>query len=297
MSRKLTNEEFIERSRKVHGDKYDYSLVEYINIYIKVKIICKKHGIFEQKPSGHQLGNGCVLCFGNIKLTTESFIERSRKVHGDKYDYSLVEYVNYNTKVKIIYNECIYEQLPNNHLKGFVCENIKKMTKEEFIQKSKEIHGDKYDYSLVDFKNVRGKVKLIYNEVVYEQYAYVHLQGNSPKGIVEFSSKGEKSIEKYLITNKIKYKKQHWFSDCRNILPLPFDFYLEDYNILIEYDGEQHFRSVVIFGGDDGFKRLQHNDNIKNKYCEQNRIPLLRISYLENINEKLSNYLESYLKL
>ncbi len=290
------------------------------------------------------------------KLTNEEFIEKSKKVHGDKYDYSLVEYVNYSTKVKIIYNENIYEQLPSNHLKGFVCENIKKMTKEEFIQKSKEIHGDKYDYSLVDFKNVRGKVKLIYNDIVYEQYTYANLQGKSPelvpikitkkefirrarivhgdtfdyslvkiegisnkvdiiyenkkysqkmfdhlrghypRGIIK-DSKGVSDIIDYLENNNIKYIREYYYEDCKNISYLRFDFYLEDYNILIEYDGEQHFRSVVFFGGDDGFKKLQHNDNIKNKYCEQNRIPLLRISYLENINEKLSNYLESYLKL
>ena len=109
------------------------------------------------------------------RSTTEEFISKSKEIHGDKYDYSLVVYYNNSTPVKIIYGGVVYEQLPQNHLKGFKCENNKKMTKEEFISKSREIHGDKYDYSLIDFKNVRCKIKIIKNDIIYEQLAYAHL--------------------------------------------------------------------------------------------------------------------------
>jgi hypothetical protein len=120
------------------------------------------------------------MCKG---LTKEEFIKKAINIHGDKYDYSLVEYKNSTTKIKIIYEGVVYEQIPNNHIRGFKCENIKCLSQEEFIKKSKEIHGDKYDYSLVKFKNVRGKIKLIYDGKIYEQYAYANLQGKSPTKI------------------------------------------------------------------------------------------------------------------
>jgi hypothetical protein len=291
MSRKLTIDEFIQKSVEIHSNKYDYSLVEYTNSSTKVEIICKEHGIFEQTPIKHTTGRGCQKCGGTSRMNTETFIIKSQEIHSNKYDYSLVKYVNINTKVKIIYKGRVYEQLPNNHLSGFKCENIKGLTQEQFIEKSKKIHGDKYDYSLVDFKNVRGKVKIIYNTLIYEQLAYLHLEGKSPRGTESKNSKGEEYIESFLINNKIKYIRQYLYKDCRNILPLPFDFYLDELNILIEYDGRQHFESVDIFGGESGLLKRKINDEIKNNYCKKNRIPLLRISYLEDIYLKLSEFI------
>jgi hypothetical protein len=289
MSKRLTKEEFIERSKKVHGDKYDYSKVEYLSIDKKV-IIIMDNVEYLQTPNQHLIGR-CPENTKTKKLTTEEFISKSKEIHGDKYDYSLVNYINSLTPVKIIYDGVIYEQNPRNHLNGFKCENIKSLTQEEFISKSKEIHGDKYDYSLVDFKNVRGKIKIIYNGLIYEQLGYLHLEGKAPRGTEDKISKGEYFISCFLINNNIKYINQHWYSDCRNILPLPFDFYLPDYNILIEYDGRQHFEVVGIWGGIEELERRKFNDKIKNKYCIKNGIPLLRISHLEDVDSKLNDFL------
>ena len=107
MIKSLTTQEFIERARKVHGDKYDYSKVEYVNNRVKLCIICPIHGEFWQTPNAHLNGQGCSMC-GRISqtkkraLSKETFITKARKVHGDKYDYSKVEYVNNRTKVCII---------------------------------------------------------------------------------------------------------------------------------------------------------------------------------------------------
>lgn len=98
----------------------------------------------------------------------------------------------------------------------------------------------------------------------------------------------ENFIANLLSENKINYIPQARFTECRNIYPLPFDFYLYDYNIAIEYDGEQHFRSIEYFGGEDSFQKRQHNDNIKNNYCLEHHINLIRIPYtlsIENIKE------------
>jgi len=95
------------------------------------------------------------------------------------------------------------------------------------------------------------------------------------------NSKGENSIEKHLKENNIQFENQKTFSDCKHILLLPFDFYLPKHNICIEYDGEQHHKSIKHFGGDKKFQRTKYNDKIKTEYCKQNNIQLIRIPYTE----------------
>ena len=100
--KRLTTEEFIEKARAIHGDKYDYSKVVYKTSQEKVIIVCPKHGEFLQRPNCHLNGAGCPKCCNNTKKTAESFIEDARAIHGDKYDYSKVEYVNNKIPVCII---------------------------------------------------------------------------------------------------------------------------------------------------------------------------------------------------
>jgi len=102
MSSKLTTQEFVHKSNIIHDDKYDYSLVEYTNAHTKVKIICQEHGTFEQTPDSHLRGSDCPICAGTIKLSTDQFISKANHIHNNKYDYSMVEYINNRTKVKII---------------------------------------------------------------------------------------------------------------------------------------------------------------------------------------------------
>ncbi len=182
MSRKrLTTEEFITRAREVHGHKYDYSLVVYVNWCTPVKITCPEHGVFEQIPNNHVRGRGCPQCaVKQQRLTTEEFITRAREVHGDRYDYSLVEYVNRCTPVKII---CpihgVFEQRPYSHLQQkagcLQCaweqlSEQRRSSAEEFITRAHEVHGDHYDYSLVEYVNNSTLVKIICSEHgVFEQ--------------------------------------------------------------------------------------------------------------------------------
>lgn len=178
---------FLMKAKEIHGDRYDYSLVEYINGTTKVKIICSIHGIFEQIPNSHLRKAGCPHCAGNVNSNTEVFIERSRKIHGDVYDYSLVEYVNTHTHVRIICSKHgVFEQVPKSHLKGIgctACAGKPNINSEIFIQRAKEIHGDRYDYSLVEYKNATSKVKIICPEHgEFEQYAYNHINALHPRG-------------------------------------------------------------------------------------------------------------------
>lgn len=142
MAIRLTTEQFIERARKVHGDTYKYDLVNYTNSHTKVKIICKTHGVFKQTPNDHLCNRGCGLCRGDrISMTKRdtknNFIKKAKLVHGDRYDYSLVCYINQEVKVKIKCSKHgVFEQSPNGHLANKGCskcgrESIEKSAKEK----------------------------------------------------------------------------------------------------------------------------------------------------------------------
>jgi len=190
MKRKTTKD-FIKQAKKIHGSKYDYSLVDYINNYTKIKIICSKHGVFKQRPDKHLLGQKCTLCSNKKQKTTKNFIKQAKKIHKNKYNYSLVEYKNNRTKIKIICPEHgVFEQLPSNHLQkqgcyfcGRINIKIKQRTNlNNFIEKAKKIHKNKYNYSLVEYKNNRTKIKIICPvHGVFEQNPYSHLQGKQCK--------------------------------------------------------------------------------------------------------------------
>ena len=191
---KMSTAEFIAKAQEIHGNKYDYSKTEYSNSRTKVCIICPDHGEFWQTPTLHLQGNGCPKCSGKNKLTTEEFIEKARKVHGDKYDYSKVDYKNNHTKVCIICpDHGEFWQTPSNHLKkqgcpkcGFTIRNEKNtMTTEEFIAKAREVHGSKYDYSKSEYQNCNVKVCIICPEHgEFWQLPSSHLSGRGcPKCI------------------------------------------------------------------------------------------------------------------
>ena len=160
---------FINKAKKVHGDKFDYSKVDYVNSQTKVCIICPEHGEFWQTPAEHVRGKSCPLC-ANIKrgskkrLTIEEFINKAKKVHGNKYDYSKVEYKNASTKVCIICPEHgEFMQIPMAHINGEGCPKCagKMLKTEDIIKKFKQVHGDKYDYSKVQYKRMDEKVCII----------------------------------------------------------------------------------------------------------------------------------------
>jgi len=288
-----TNDKFIEKSNLVHNNKYKYTKVKYKTAHIKVIITCPEHGDFKQKPSRHLSGDGCSKCSNNYNYTNDEFIEKCNLVHNNKYDYSLTKYINSHTKVKIICPEHgTFSQNSSSHLKGIGCQmcyvDSRTHNNEIFIEKSKEIHGDRYDYSLIEYVNSYTKVKIICPiHGVFEQEPHIHLRGFGCSSCK--SSTGENKIKLFLENNNIEYIYQHIYDDCKDQRHLPFDFYLPKYNICIEFDGLQHFKPIEYFGGKKTFNITKNHDNIKNKYCEDNNIKLLRIKYNEKIEEKLKN--------
>ena len=133
---KLTTEGFTLMSIKIHGKRYDYSLVDYKNNKTNVKIICREHGIFEQMPCVHLKKHGCPKCFHPKKYTQEEIIKKFKDVHNEDYDYSLVDYVNVRKNVKIICKKHdVFNMKPDSHYnKKYGCPFCKKSKGENEVE-------------------------------------------------------------------------------------------------------------------------------------------------------------------
>ena len=309
----LGKEKFVDKATQIHGDKYDYSLVEYKGSFIKVAIVCPKHGIFYQRPHEHLSGNGCPLCKKEklVKINTmtqEEFVQNSEKVYGNKYDYSKVNYVNCQTKVCIIcpiHGE--FWQTPTTHLKGTIgcrkcrddklksCNAKPPLTTEEFIRRARLVHGDKYDYQKSNYTNSKAKICITCQKHGdFWQDAGGHLHGaGCPKCK---RSLGEESVEGFLKEHNIEYLPQYCIKNenlfCFNERFL-VDFYLPDYNTFIEFNGEQHYKPIKWYGGQVKFEQQQERDYALRQYCKEHNIKLIEIPYTEfnNIESVLTKEL------
>jgi len=202
IGKRLTIEEFLEKARKTHKDKYNYSKVEYINNRTKICIICNIHGEFWQIPDNHwRLKCGCPKCAGNMKLTTKEFIRRSIKIHDNKYDYSKVKYERNDVKVEIICKDHgTFLQTPHHHMDGSKCPkcvNNQQMTKDDFVEKAIKAHGNKYDYSKIKYNHIKNKEIIICKKHgEFKQKLDNHLQG---KGCPHCINKNEGIVKDLLL--------------------------------------------------------------------------------------------------
>ena len=283
--RNLTTEEFIKRAKNIHGNKYDYSKVIYVNTETKVCIVCPKHGEFCQIPHSHLSGSGCPFC-GRMKSpqakkerASMSFIEKARKVHGEKYDYSKFKYVDAKTKGIIIcpiHGE--YLQSADKHIHGSGCRKCSKneqLTTEEFIERAKEIHGEKYDYSKVEYVNALTKVCIIcpiHGEFWQNPLKHIFQKQGCPNCQ---TSHLEGKIENFLNKNNIVFEKQKHFEWLGK---QSLDFYLPQFNCAIECQGEQHFKPIKHFGNEANFLQQQDRDERKYNLCQEHNIVIFYFS-------------------
>ena len=288
---RLTTKEFIERAGKIHGNKYKYSKVEYLNDKKKVAIICRKHDVFFQTPSKHLTGQGCPKCAGRNK-TTEDFVREAKIIHGNKYGYSSVMFETVCNKVAIFcFKHNIFFQEPRAHLRGDGCPKCagKNKTTEDFIREAKIIHGNKYGYSLFEYTNAHTASAITCKKHgMFYQTPNNHLHSKNSTGCPKCSSsKGEKQIREWLIKNNVSFKEQKKFNGCNYKQKLKFDFYLPEHNTLIEYDGELHFMETTL---KNNLSKSLIKDQIKDKFCINNNINLIRIGFWENIDEILEDW-------
>lgn len=285
---RLTNEIFIKKSNLIHDNKYDYSLTEYKNNKKKIEIICPIHGIFLQRPDMHLVGQGCPECkkvtLSNYrKYTSLDIIKKFKKIHSDRYIYDNICYVGYDEYVNITCKKHgNFKQTPHRHICGMGCrkcaDDILRKTKEEFIKESSIIHYDKYDYSLVEYINNKSEVNIVCPiHGSFNKKPLNHIVGKEgcPKCKM---SQYELIVLEWLKINKIQYICQKKFDDCVYKKKLKFDFYLPEKNTCIEVDGIHHRIPISFFGGSKEFLRLIEKDEIKDKYCADNKINLIRIN-------------------
>jgi len=349
-------EDFIDNSKKIHGEKYNYSKVKYKNSTTKVEIICPEHGPFLQLPPSHLVGNGCDKCARQVqsqrqKLSQQEFISRLKKIHGEKYGFDKSIYTGRDgsTIISCPLHGDVEDKI-NGVLEGEGCPLCagKRRTNDQIKSMIQNIHGDLYDLSKVKFKNNETPITLVcqthgdfqvkpesifyqstgcqkcnghnlsneewieraknvhHNKYTYDKFNYINAitktivtctkhgdfsitpndHINSGNGCPNCNeSRGEKLIDVLLTNNKIKSIRQYKFIDCTNKLKgsscrkLPFDFYVPNKNTCIEYDGRGHFEPIGAWGGDESFQKRKKLDKIKNKYCEENGIKLIRIPY------------------
>ena len=237
-------DDFINKSSLVHNNRYDYSKVEYKNSSTKICIICPEHGEFYMLPQNHILGQGCPKCAGK-NLSTEEIVNKFKKIHCDKYDYSKVEYVKMHKKVCIICPEHgEFWQTPSKHINGQGCPkcgkenaaNKRNIGECEFIKRSKEKWGNTYDYSKVKYNKINEKVEIICKKHgSFFQRPYDHLHGHGCPVCGKLESKDEIELYEHICSI---IGKENVIKGDRNILNgKEIDILIPSFNIGIEYNG------------------------------------------------------------
>lgn len=274
---------------------------EYISCASKLIFQCEQGHIWETKPYYLVNNNSwCPKCYKSYKDDIELFHNIAKENNGKCLS---VNYINCKTKLTF---QCqfghIWEAKPHDikYSKTWcpVCSNSIKLTIEEMQEIAKERNG-----KCLSTEYINSHSKLLWEcEKGHQWLAKPYLIKNVKNWCpICKKSKGENSVAKFLVENKIEFEGQKSFDNCigkKN--KLPFDFYLSNYNVLIEFDGKQHFKPVNFYGCSNkdaikSFDELIENDNIKNNYCIQNNIPLIRISYKEkNIEEYLKIKLKEF---
>ncbi len=301
--RKKTHEEFIAEMRIKHP-----------NLKIMSQYKSNREKVIVEDLLGIQYdiyaGN---LCKGQ-KPSINSALDKnlafkllSEQIHGrNNFDYSESNYTTNDKKVKIKCLSCktFFYQQSSHHLFGNGCPECAKNIrgKNKTSTRSNTIttdiistHGDNIKLDKFEYKGSR--IKSLFGCNLNEEHGYwlatpdniVHGKGCP----VCKSSQGERQIANVLNKLNISFVKQKTFDGCKNIFLLKFDFYIPEFNLCIEYDGQQHFKSIEVFGGKKGYENTVKNDEIKTKFCKSNNITLLRISYkekdIQNIVEKFIN--------
>lgn len=295
MPKKLTLEEFIEKAIEIHGNKYNYSRVVYFNAKTKVCIICPIHGEFWQTPDNHLNGKSCPNCsHQSFPYTTKKYIEKCKNIHNNKYGYDNTIYNNSWSKIiATCFEHGNFEINASSHLQGIGCPecgliliaNKLSSNKDEFIQKAIQIHGDKYDYSSINYINSWTKVCIIcpeHGEFWVTPNNHLNQKSGCP---VCKSSKGESTIKEILDKHKIISIREWKHPDEKYLYE--YDFYLPDHNLLIEFHGKQHYDYIPYFHKTyHGFELQRLRDSNKITLAKAKKIPLLEFNYkqLDNLS-------------
>lgn len=300
MNKKKTHEQYVQELKQINPN------IEVVDVYVdnNTEILhrCKIHNIeWYIKPANALRGKSCRLCKGDK-------IKNSKRLSHDEYvvrlsatnpNVEIIEqYINANTPVmhRCKIHNIEWRVRPADVLRGKGCKqcHIEKFSKSkskthtEYVAEliRKNINIEVIDTYIKAKTPIMHKCKLC----GYEWYAKPTNVLNGT-GCPQCSiSHGERSVSEWLINHSIAFETQKTFDRCRKVKLLPFDFYLPDYNVCIEYDGIQHFKPIEFFGGEQKLAEQQYNDNIKTQYCIDNNIILWRIKHNQDIEMELNKF-------
>ena len=300
--KKLNHEEVQNRINDVHGENIFILKEPYKNQRTKIDtlhVVC--NNTWKADVSSLVNGHGCPFCAKNIKKTQSQIVSEIKKLTSGEYEI-LSEYKGNHKKMTFKHLECgnVFEMSANSFLRGQRCPNerYERVAKTNSvpleIAQEMMLKSTNGEYEIVgNYKGLHprknGKAKILHktcgNVFEVQPKRVINMESGCPKCS---ESHGERIVRDFLVENKIPFEREYRIKECRNKRPLPFDFAIikdGDLKLLIEYDGEQHFKPKF---GEESFKKTLHNDEIKNKFCKDNDIDLIRIPYKRFNNNKLA---------
>ena len=316
-TRRRTQKEFEQDVFDSLGDKIEVKGI-YVNNRTKIEVKCNVCNYeWETNPYPLTVGHGCPKCSGNLKKTTEQFKKEVFELVGDEYEV-MGEYKGTHKKIKLKHNVCgktFYMVAKAFLISGQRCpyERYEKSAEANRQTQGKPNEKNKTIKEICEkegYEIIKGYEKANINLILKHKecgaiskirpYSFIT---NGVRCTCKVESKGEKAIKEWLTDNNIKFREQYRFKDCKGIEKrLPFDFAIFKDNklfCLVEFDGLQHYSPKF---GKESFEATKRNDKIKNDYCKQNNIHLIRIKYnrsvkinlfqdkiINELKEKLSN--------
>jgi uncharacterized protein with PIN domain len=289
-----TDAQFRQDAKNEVGTEYTF-LDEYINSSTKIKV---KHNTcghtYKVEPNSFLQGKRCPYCYGNVKKTDAQFKKEVFDLVGDEYTF-LDEYANTHTKLRVKHNKCgnVYGVRPHDFFRGNrcpYCSGKMKKTDAQFKQEVQKLVGGEYDF-LDTYADSKTKIRVKHNKCgnIYEVQPSNFLQGYRCPYCS--NSKGELIISKILESLNVNYEYQKTFDDLKDINPLSYDFFIPDQNILIEYQGIQHYEPVDHFGGKKRFPIQQKHDKMKGAYAKAKGYKLITVPYTADTFSKIKKYL------
>lgn len=299
---KVTNEEFVERVFKLVGKEYT-PLTQYITSGKHVKMrhnICNE--TYNVSPSNFYAGYRCPHCSKRASMDTNKFSKKIDEIFNGEIKV-IGEYKTNHTKIEVKHLKCnkTFDVRPSNILQGYGCPHCarnKKRTIEDIKDEIYELTDGEYECLSNEYINNREKLTMFHNDCnkEYDVTWSNFKQGyRCPHCSKINNSRGVKIIKKYLDSNNINYEQEVKVDGCINPetnTNLRFDFYLPDYNLYIEYDGEQHFKPTGNFFTKERFEKIKYLDNLKNEFCAENDLDLVRFNYkqLKNLKKIIEDF-------
>lgn len=305
MTKKKTHEEF----QKELNDKFNNEFIcldKYKGTNSKIKVKHIKCG-YEFEPIAKLLlrSGKCKKCSDikkgkNRRISHEQFIEDVKSIHGEEY-IVLTKYITSNDKLSVRHTVCgsEYSIRPDSLLRGAKCSSCLNKKKSIDNLKTTEKYSNEIDnvtlgeYSLIgEYTGVKNKVKIKHNSCGNEYLVYPYMFRRGRRCPKCNYSRGERLVENVLTSLDIIFEPQKEFCKLKNINNLSYDFYLPDYNIVIEYQGQQHYKPIELFGGKEPFLKQQENDRIKKEFANENGLILLEIPYTKYTFESVKEEIE-----